>query len=97
MSLSNGANRDTELHVIVYQYWNTEEVVKEIEKELNHINGTPTTLTINLYHSNKGILQNTIYPHSVVSKDSLYHFYCTPIRTFLYSLCTPNFMILPDI
>ena len=27
MSFSNGANRDTELQVIVYQYWNTDEVV----------------------------------------------------------------------
>ena len=25
MSFSNGANRDTELQVIVYQYWNTDE------------------------------------------------------------------------
>ena len=31
MSFSNGANRDTELQVIVYQYWNTDEVVAEIE------------------------------------------------------------------
>mgnify|MGYP003266762128 CR=1 FL=1 len=51
MSFSNGANRDTELQVIVYQYWNTDEVVAEIEAEHNQINGTPTTLTINLYHS----------------------------------------------
>ena len=46
MSFSNGANRDTELQVIVYQYWNTDEVVAD-----NQINGTPTILTINLYHS----------------------------------------------
>ena len=51
MSFSNGANRDTELQVIIYQYWNTDEVVQEIEAEHNQINGTPTTLTINLYHS----------------------------------------------
>ena len=51
MSFSNGANRDTELQVIVYQYWNTDEVVAEIEAEHNQINGTPTILTINLYHS----------------------------------------------
>lgn len=49
MSFSNGANRDTELQVIVYQYWNTDEVVAEIEAEHNQINGTPTTLTINLH------------------------------------------------
>ena len=51
MSFSNGANRDTELQVIVYQYWNADEVVAEIEAEHNQINGTPTILTINLYHS----------------------------------------------
>ena len=51
MSFSNGANRDTELQVIVYQYWNIDEVVAEIEAEHNQINGTPTTLTINLHHS----------------------------------------------
>lgn len=51
MSFSNGDNRDTELQVIVYQYWNTDEVVAEIEAEHNQINGTPTTLIINLYHS----------------------------------------------
>ena len=44
MSFSNGANRDTELQVIVYQYWNTDEVVAEIEAEHNQINGTPTSL-----------------------------------------------------
>ena len=53
MSFSNGANRDTELQVIVYQYWNTDEVVQEIEAEHNQINGTPTTLIINLYHSKR--------------------------------------------
>ena len=42
MSFSNGANRDTELQVIVYQYWNTDEVIAEIEAEHN---------PINLYHS----------------------------------------------
>ena len=40
MSFSNGANRDTEL-----------QVVAEIEAEHNQINGTPTTLTINLHRS----------------------------------------------
>ena len=51
ISFSNGTNRDTELQVIVYQYWNTDEMVAEIEAEHNQINGTPTTLTINLHHS----------------------------------------------
>lgn len=61
MSFSNGANRDTELQVIVYQYWNTDEVIAEIEAEHNQINGTPTTLIINLYHS-KWSLQNGYEP-----------------------------------
>ena len=51
MSFSNGANRNTELQVIAYQYWNTDEVVAEIEAEHNQINETSTTLTINLYRS----------------------------------------------
>lgn len=34
MSFSNGANRDTELQVIVYQYWNADEVVAEIESDV---------------------------------------------------------------
>ena len=61
MSFSNGTNRDTELRVIVYQYWNTNEVVEEIETEHNQINGIPTTLIINLYHS-KWSLQNGYEP-----------------------------------
>ena len=39
MSFSNGANRDTELQVIVYQYWNTDEEIAKIEAEHNQING----------------------------------------------------------
>lgn len=33
MSFINEGNRDTELQVIVYQYWNTDDVVAEIEAE----------------------------------------------------------------
>ncbi len=61
MSFSNGADRDTELQVIVYQYWNTNEVVAEIEAEHDQINRTPTTLIINLYHSKRS-LQNGYEP-----------------------------------
>lgn len=71
MSFSNGANRDTELQVIVYQYWNTDEVIAEIEAEHNQINGTPTILTINLYHSN-GLfamdMNHFIVPLSIIIK-----------------------------
>lgn len=38
MSFSNDPNRDIELQVIVYQYWNTDEVLKEIKKEHNQRN-----------------------------------------------------------
>ena len=51
MSFSNEANRNTELQVIIYQFWNIDEVVQEIETEYNQINGKPSILTINLYHS----------------------------------------------
>ncbi len=51
ISFSNGSNRNTELQVTVYQYWNIDDVIKEIENTHNQINGIPTTLTINLYHS----------------------------------------------
>lgn len=67
MSFSNGANRDTELQVIVYQYWNTDEVIAEIEAEHNQINGTPTILTINLYHS-KWSFRNGYEPFYVSAK-----------------------------
>ena len=66
MSFSNGANRDTELQVIVYQYWNTDEVIAEIEAEHNQINGTPTILTINLYHSKWSF--HFIVPLSIIIK-----------------------------
>ena len=36
MSFSNGANRDTELQVIVYQYWNTDEVVAEMKQNITN-------------------------------------------------------------
>ena len=67
MSFSNGTNRDTELQVIVYQYWNTDEVVAEIEAEHNQINGTTTTLIINLYHS-KWSFHNGYEPFYVNAK-----------------------------
>lgn len=51
MSFTHGFNRNTELQVIAYQYWNTDEMIQEIENEYNQINGTPSLLKINLYHS----------------------------------------------
>ena len=49
MSFSNGANRDTELQVAAYHQKNIDYLINEIAH--NQINGTPTILTINLYHS----------------------------------------------
>jgi len=46
MSFSNGANRDTELQVIVYQYWNADEVVAEIEAEHNQTELPPPLQSI---------------------------------------------------
>ena len=51
MSFSNQDTRDTKLQVIVYQYWGIDELVQEIQEEHDKINGTPTTLEINLYYS----------------------------------------------
>lgn len=51
MSFSNQDTRDTELNVIVYRHWGIDELVQEIREEHAKINGTPTTLEINLYYS----------------------------------------------
>ena len=51
MSFSNQGTRDTALTVIVYKYWGIDETIRKIETEHNKINGTPTTLEINLYYS----------------------------------------------
>ena len=50
MSFSSADTRDTELTVIVYKCWGIDGVIKDIENEHNKINGTPTTLEINLYY-----------------------------------------------
>ena len=52
MSFSTGTTRDTELQIVVYhQYWGINGVLHNIETEHNQINGTPTTLKLNPYHS----------------------------------------------
>lgn len=66
MSFSNQDTRDTELKVIVYRYWNIDELVQEIREEHNKINGTPTTLEINLYYS-KWHLQSGKEPFKTVT------------------------------
>lgn len=51
MSSSNQGTRDTDLIVIIYKYRGIDDTIREIEAEHNKINGTPTTLEINLYYS----------------------------------------------
>lgn len=51
ISFSSGGNRDTELNVIVYQYWDLDGLAERIKNEHNMINGTPTKLEINVYYS----------------------------------------------
>lgn len=55
MSISYGTNegqtRDTDLKVIAYQFWNTDGLIEDIVEEHNTINGTPSSLEVNLYHS----------------------------------------------
>ena len=55
ISNSNGPSgiRETKLDVIVFRYWNYDELIKDIEEEHNLINGTPTSLEINLYYSER--------------------------------------------
>lgn len=50
-STSGEHTRDTTLKVVVYKYWGIDDTVLKIEQEHNKINGTPTTLEINLYYS----------------------------------------------
>ena len=50
ISFSSADTRDTELTVIVYKCWKIDGLIKDIENEHNKINGTPTTLEINLYY-----------------------------------------------
>ncbi len=51
ISISNQNTRDTTLEVVVYKYWDIDNIILKIEKSHNKINGTPTTLEINLYYS----------------------------------------------
>lgn len=50
-SYDSGQIRDTDLRVISYKYFETESLIEDIEEEHNTINGTPSSLEINLYHS----------------------------------------------
>lgn len=50
MSFSTQDTRDTELTVIVYKYWGINDTIQKIVTEHNRINGTPTTLEMNLYY-----------------------------------------------
>ncbi|SHK32142.1 hypothetical protein SAMN02745243_02713 [Hespellia stercorisuis DSM 15480] len=50
MSTSNQDSRNTQLKVIVYKYFKINNTIQKIKSEHNRINGTPTTLKINLYY-----------------------------------------------
>lgn len=56
LSLSSQNTRDTTLDVVVYKYWKIDNTIQKIEEEHNKINGTPTTLEINLYYSQQLII-----------------------------------------
>lgn len=58
----HGQIRDTDLRVISYKYFETESLIEDIEEEHNEINGTPSSLEINLYHS-KWELRHGIGPY----------------------------------
>lgn len=51
MSLSSENIRDTELKAVIYKYYDIDGTIRAIEQEHNRINGTPTSLEINLYYS----------------------------------------------
>ena len=51
ISYSGQNTRDTTIDVVIYKYWGISNTIQEIEKEHNQINGTPTSLEINLYYS----------------------------------------------
>ena len=51
MSFSSENTRETEIKVVIYKYHDIDDTVKAIEQEHNRINGTPTSLEMNLYYS----------------------------------------------
>ena len=55
LSESNGnhGRRDTRLSVVVYQYWDYDELIDDIVDEFNEINDDPrsTSIEVNLYYS----------------------------------------------
>lgn len=53
MSYSSQNTRDTTIDVAVYKYWRLDNTIQEIEQQHNQINGTPTSLEINLYYSRR--------------------------------------------
>ena len=84
MSFSSADTRDTELTVIVYKCWGIDGVIKDIENEHNKINGTPTTLEINLYYPTY-YLHNNSKPFRTTKK----------YARFLYFLGIPLIAVFP--
>ena len=77
ISFSSADTRDTELTVIVYKCWGIDGVIKDIENEHNKINGTPTTLEINLYYPTY-YLHNNSKPFRTVTIE--FHFLSNSIK-----------------
>ena len=58
-SNSYHGTRDTNLKVVVYRYRAYNDLFDEIEREHTDVNGTPTTLTIDLYYSKSHLHNGT--------------------------------------
>ena len=59
ISFSSKNTRDTEIKVVIYKYHDIDNTVKAIEQEHNRINGTPTSLEMDLYYSRWHLRQGT--------------------------------------
>ncbi len=56
-AMSGDNFRDVDIDIIVYKYYHSEKLYKEIELDHNRINPTPTKLVINLYYTKNAILK----------------------------------------
>lgn len=60
-SESGGDKRETELFAVVYKPWDTDGTVTEIVRKHRTMNGTPSKLTIHLYHSKYALNHGQAY------------------------------------
>lgn len=49
-AFSSNNFRRTELKVIVYRFWDVDNIIKKIEEENTRINGKPTILQLDLFY-----------------------------------------------